>query len=253
MNKRIQSMAFLCLMLVSLANAQTTPKGMKLIAACEFTMGKNSKSPNSASSPAHRVKVDSFYIDQYEVSNAQYLKFCEATGHRLPEFWNTDVFRSGIDYPNYPVIGVSFGDAQAYAQWVGKRLPTEAEWECAARGGLKDKEFPTGNKWEYEKDKSKPNGWNNLIHACGSHIPPNGFGLFDMSGNAWEWVADKYAADYYKNSDYDNPQGPEKGNGRVIRGGSWHSGPMCKRVYYRKGLSPGWCDFAVGFRCVKDL
>ncbi|WP_289053257.1 formylglycine-generating enzyme family protein [Carboxylicivirga marina] len=111
---------------------------------------------------------------------------------------------------------------------------------------------PNGNKWEYEKDKTKPNGWINLIHPVGTHSKANAYGIHDMAGNAWEWVADKYSPDYYAKSEYENPQGPKEGFGRVIRGGSWHSGPMCKRVFYRKGLSPGWCYFAVGFRCVKD-
>ncbi|WP_430814294.1 formylglycine-generating enzyme family protein [Carboxylicivirga sp. RSCT41] len=244
---------FILLFTSTLTFSQNAPEGMLLISGGEFIMGKDYKDGKSASSPAHKVKLNSFYMDTHEVTNAEYHKFCLETGHRLPEFWNTDVFRSGEKYPDYPVIGVSYGDALEYAKWAGKRLPTEAEWEYAARGGKAGKAYPNGNKWEYEKDKSKPDGWLNLIHPVGSHSPANNFGLHDMAGNAWEWVADKFSADYYSQSEYDNPKGPESGNGRVIRGGSWHSGPMCKRVFYRKGLSPGWCDFAVGFRCVKDL
>ncbi len=82
---------------------------------------------------------------------------------------------------------------------------------------------------------------------------PNGFGLYDMGGNVWEWVSDRYSETYYHESEYDNPTGPTGGNNRVIRSGSWHSGAMCKKVYYRKGLPFNWCDFAVGFRCVNDL
>ena len=250
----MRSMFLLLSLLLSLqCYSQETPDGMILIKGGEFVMGKDTKDNASMYSPAHKVKLDSFYIDRYEVTNKQYLEFCKATDHRLPEFWNTNVFKSGESYPDYPVVGVSYGDALAYAKWAGKRLPTEAEWEYAARGGLKNKEYPNGNKWEYEKDKTKKSGWVNLIHPVGKHGAANSFGLFDMSGNVWEWVKDKYSPNYYKESSYNNPSGPETGSGRVLRGGSWHSGPMCKRVYYRKGLSPGWCDFAVGFRCVKDL
>jgi formylglycine-generating enzyme len=121
----------------------------------------------------------------------------------------------------------------------------------AARGGIIDKDFPNGNKWEKVKPKQDTIGWRNLIKQVGKY-DPNGYGLFDMAGNVWEWVADGYAEDYYKTNITDNPSGPLNKNNRVIRSGSWHSGTMCKKVYYRKGLPSNWCDFAVGFRCVKD-
>ncbi len=94
--------------------------------------------------------------------------------------------------------------------------------------------------------------WKNLIEPVGKY-EPNGYGLYDMGGNAWEWVYDSYDGDYYKISSYDNPTEPNDKIHRVIRGGSWHSGTMCKRVYYRKGIPRGWCDFAVGFRCVREV
>ena len=236
------------------ANGQETKtinSFMVLIPAGEFMMGKDLEKGYDFS-PAHKVKVDSFFMDRHEVTNGDYFRFCKKTGHRLPEFWNTDIFRSGEDYLNYPVIGINWGDAKKYAEWAGKRLPTEAEWEYAARGGLIDKDYPNGNKWTKEKAKQDSIDWENLIDPVEKY-EPNGFGLYDMGGNVWEWVSDKYSEDYYKVSELDNPTGPKDGNNRVIRSGSWHSGAMCKKVYYRKCLPSNWCDFAVGFRCVKDF
>ena len=240
----------LCLFPFMLLNGQENDSSMVLIAGGEFIMGQDSDRPGDFS-PAHPVKVNAFYMDKREVTNKQYFTFCQETGYKLPEFWNTEPFRCGEGYPDNPVVGISWFDAMKYAGWAGKRLPTEAEWEYAARGGLVDKEFPNGNSPDGDRVTNEPGSWINLTHPVGT-FPENGFGLFDMSGNAWEWVADSYDEDYYKKSPVENPAGPEKSMFRVIRGGSWHSGNMCKKVYYRKGLSPGWVDFAVGFRCVKD-
>ncbi len=224
---------------------------MVVIPGGEFIMGKDMKKEFDFS-PAHKVKIDSFYIDKHEVTNKEYLKFCQETGHKLPEFWNTDIFRSGEKFLDYPVVGINYFDALKYANWAGKRLPTEAEWEYAARGGLQGKDFPNGNEWTKARVKQDGKGWKNLIDPVGSY-EANGYGLYDMGGNVWEWVADRYSETYYQTRKYDNPKGPEKGVNRVIRGGSWHSGKMCKKVFYRKGLISNWCDFAVGFRCAKDI
>ncbi len=244
---------FFCLIGLT-ANGQeikTTNSSMVLIPAGEYMMGKDSES-GSDFSPAHKVKVDSFFMDNHEVTNGEYFQFCKETGYRLPEFWNIDIFRSGEDYLNYPVIGINWEDANKYAEWAGKRLPTEAEWEYAARGGLIDNDYPNGNKWTKEKAKQDSIGWENLIDPC-EKFKANGFGLYDMGGNVWEWVSDIFSGDYYKSGETNNPTGPINGFNRVIRGGSWHSGPMCKKVFYRKGLPGNWCDFAVGFRCVKEV
>lgn len=203
-------------------------------------------------SPAHLVKIDSFFMDKHELSNRQYFEFCQATGHKLPEFWNTELFRSGTNFLNYPVVGINSSDAMEYARWAGKRLPTEAEWEYAARGGLEDMNFPNGNEWIRARALQDSTGWKNLIDPVGSY-EPNAFGLYNMSGNVWEWVSDRYSETYYSERVYDNPKGPEQGSNRVIRGGSWHSGEMCHKVFYRKGLCANWCDYAVGFRCIKEL
>jgi len=224
---------------------------MVFIPGGEFIMGKDSKH-GADFSPAHTVFVDSFYMDIHEVTNRQYQEFCRAAGHQLPEFWGEGVFHSGEDFLDHPVVGVNWYDAMKYAKWAGKRLPTEAEWEYAARGGLVDNEFPNGYTWNTPLRRNMPGSWENQTVEVKS-FEPNRFGLFDMGGNVWEWVSDIYSHDYYQSSSKNNPKGPANGTNRVIRGGSWHSGKMCHKVYYRKGLTFNWKDFAVGFRCVKDF
>ncbi|MFN8208269.1 MAG: SUMF1/EgtB/PvdO family nonheme iron enzyme [Bacteroidales bacterium] len=217
-------------------SVQQPGAGLVLIPGGTFMMGRDV--PGGADfSPAHLVQIDSFFMDVQEVTNAEYRKFCEATGTNLPEFWNTAAFRCGDAFPDNPVVGVNWYDAQKYAAWAGKRLPTEAEWEYAARGGLQGMEYPNGNEWNKPKSMQDGNGWQNLTRA-GRQESPNAYGLYDMDGNVWEWVSDVYNEEYYKTSPALNPRGPLKGINRVIRGGSWHSGGMCKKVYYRKGLPP---------------
>jgi len=228
----------------------TSDTSMALIPGGEFIMGKDAGN-GSDFSPAHRVSIRSFLMDRYEVTNREYLRFCLETGYKYPEFWNTEVFKSGEAFLCYPVVGISWYDAKKYAEWAGKRLPTEAEWEYAARGGLAGMEYPNGNQWTLERAKQEAGGWKNIIEPVGQH-EFNGYGLYDMGGNVWEWVNDVYSSDYYQISETDNPQGPQTGFLQVIRSGSWHSGAMCKKVYYRKGLPGSWCDFAVGFRCAKN-
>jgi len=219
-----------------------------LIPGGEFLMGSDSEGDHS---PVHKVHIDSFYLDRYEVTNAQYLRFCQATGHRLPDFWGMDDFRCGPDYPSHPVITVSWYDATVYAEWCGKRLPTEAEWEYAARGGLAGMHYPNAATLHPSDGNYNRSAKGGPV-AVGSY-PQNGFGLLDMQGNVVEWVWDFYAPGYYSSSPSVNPQGPEFGRFRVIRGGGWHSGASCNRVYFRNALPPGWVDFNVGFRCAKDL
>jgi iron(II)-dependent oxidoreductase len=227
-----------------------------LIKGGEFIMGvdrsKKSKSGKKTyiDDYAHKVYVDSFYLDKYEVTNYQYYVYCLKTGAKLPELWGMKEFFCGLDFPNHPVIGVPHHEAKKFAEWRGMRLPTEAEWEYAARGGLVGKKYPLGD----EQDKKQANFGRNYrgTMAVGS-FPPNGYDLYDMSGNVVEWVADNYAKDYYLKSPYKNPKGPEVGRFRVIRGGGWFSGPYCCNVYNRNGLKQNWVDFNVGFRCVKDV
>ncbi len=219
-----------------------------LIPAGEFLMGSDSEGDHN---PAHKVYIDSFYIDKYEVTNAQYLEFCLETDRKLPEFWGMDEFRSGPNYPNHPVIGVNWRDAEECAKWRGKRLPTEAEWEYAARGGLVGKNYPNGDKIDPSQGNHSKSELGGPV-AVGSY-PANGYGLHDMQGNVVEWVQDYYGADYYSLSPSSNPKGPDSGRFKIIRGGGWHSGPYCSQVHFRNALPPNWVDFNVGFRCAKDV
>jgi len=228
---------------------ETAETEMVLIPGGEFLMGKDGKGDHSL---AHKVYIDSFYIDKYEVTNNDYLKFCKETERKLPEFWEMEKFNSGGDFPDHPVVGINWRDAKAYAEWAGKRLPTEAEWEYAARGGLVGMNYPNGDSLDSASANYSLKGVVKGTLPVGS-CPPNGYGLCDMAGNVGEWVSDYYDENYYQESPYDNPKGPEKGKFKVFRGGGWHSGPSCIRVYYRNALPKNWVDFAVGFRCAKDL
>jgi iron(II)-dependent oxidoreductase len=242
---------FLTLILFICTNipAQEVPDGMVLIPGGEFIMGKNTPNPTDWQ-PEHKVSVDAFYMDKYEVTNSQYSAFCKATGTPLPEFWGEKRFKCGPDFPDHPVTGVSFFDAEKYAKWAGKRLPTEAEWEYAARGGLPAASYPWGENVDSTKvNYGKRYGGTLRVGT----LPPNGYGLYDITGNVWEWTTDFYSDSYYSVSPAKNPAGPAGGRFKVIRGGSWHSGGMCVQTYYRNGLSPSWIDFGVGFRCVKPV
>jgi formylglycine-generating enzyme required for sulfatase activity len=192
------------------------------------------------------VLIDDFYIDKYLVTNKKYRQFIEATGHPNPEYWDNEDFNQ----PNQPVVDVSWYDAVAYCQWVGKRLPTEQEWEKAARGGLVDKEYPWGDE---QPDESRANFGRNVSHPTPvGQYPPNGYGLYDMAGNVWEWCSDWYIKDYYAKSPQQNPRGPKSGTARACRGGSWGFDINDLRVASRyRGIPTSSFNF-VGFRCARD-
>lgn len=237
------------LTIVSLSFAQGhggSTSELVLIPGGEFRMGIEGEGDDS---PAHKVRLDSFYMESCEVTNAQYAKFCEEKGEELPFFWGMEKFRCGPDFPNHPVVGVTWSDAKAYAEWRGMRLPTEAEWEYAARGGLDGKQFPNGDDLDSNMANFRPSSGTLPV----GNYPPNGYGLYDMAGNVVEWVHDYYDKDYYRTSPSENPRGPEDGKFQVIRGGGWHSGRSCNSVHYRNCLKSNWSDFNVGFRCARDL
>ena len=202
--------------------------------------------------PRHEVQVDSFYLGRYVVTNAQYKKFCDKTKRKYPENPHQWDFDSNyfLNKPDYPVINVNWNDATAYAKWAGGRLPTEAEWEYAATGGT-----ITNYYWGDGSLSDYVNNWGikgkdtwEYTSPVGS-FPPNQFGLYDMLGNVWEWVADWYDNDYYKNSPRKNPKGPKTGHQRVSRGGAWdRKSPIGYPNYDRNNTDPSRRASHLGFR-----
>ena len=223
--------------------------------------------------PVHTVYVDAFYMDVDEVTNAEYKKFVDANPQwgkdRIPrsyrdseylKHWNGNSYPSGKG--NHPVVHVSWYAAMAYSQWAGKRLPTEAEWEKAARGGLVGQKYPWGNSI----DSSKANYGKNVggTIPVGSY-PPNGYGLYDMAGNVWEWCLDAYDKNFYKKSPRRNPIGGADSithiinnftnvkNSRVTRGSSWVYDPDGLRIAFRGRLTASRTYFGLGFRCARTV
>ena len=217
---------------------------MVLIPAGEFMMGSEKGRANEK--PVHKVYLDAFYIDKYEVTFAYYDAFCDATGRTKPPD------KKGWGRGTRPVINVSWDDSKAYCTWAGKRLPTEAEWERACRAGTDtvysfgDDPGLLGNYAWYSANSGKMN------HYVGEKSP-NAFGLYDMHGNVWEWVADWYDSGYYAVSPLNNPQGPPSGTTRVLRGGSWYNygGGNLRSGYRYIDVVPGVSNHIIGCRCAK--
>ena len=257
---------------VSVFSVHTIPEDMVLIPAGEFQMGSNHSEAYGDEKPVHTVYVDAFYIDIYEVTNAQYKKFVDANPQwqkdRIPEkYHDGDYLKhwNGNNYPlgkvNHPVVYVSWYAAMAYAAWSGKRLPTEAEWEKAARGWR----FSRNYVWGDSLDSNQAN----YGEKIGDTTPvgkydPNGDGLYDMAGNVWEWCLDEYDADFYSISPRRNPLAGGTVNGilsnwidvssvRVLRGSSWVSNAKFVRVSDRTRFTPQITNNARGFRCVKSV
>jgi formylglycine-generating enzyme required for sulfatase activity len=236
--------------------AEDANPGMVLIPAGEFTMGDNTRynwsfmlAINIYDGPEHTVYLDAYYIDKYEVTNEQYKKFVEETGHRIPRCWNDSRFNR----PNQPIVGITWDDAVEYATWAGKRLPTEAEWEKAARGTDK-RLWPWGNKF----DKTKCNVWESQEAGQRDTKPVGSFengkspyGCYDMAGNVWEWCADYYDQNYYLLSPSKNPTGPDTGTQRIIRGGGFLYFGHYTRCAARYRVPWYAQSPQIGFRCVK--
>ena len=233
-----------------------------LIPAGAFTMGSAEDLPNEA--PVHKIYLDAYYIGKTEVTNAEYYPFWVASG-------GTDSEHTPVSYggefgtwphiaetrPNYPVIGVAYDSAVAYAKWRGMRLPTEAEWEKAARG-VKARRWPWGNTFA-QRIK------NTTIHAnvwkqSGTQLQPvstyptgvSPYGAYDMAGNVWEWVSDWYSETFYRRSPDRNPKGPAVGSRRVVKGGSWLNPEVLARCSTRIGQHPAIGTSFIGFRLAKD-
>ena len=248
------------------------PEGMVLIPAGSFQMGSADEDADDDKLPVRTVHLDAFYMDKYEVTNAQFKAFVDANPQWQKDniedrfHWGTYLSHwTGNTYPSgkadHPVVYVSWYAAMAYAEWAGKRLPTEAEWEYAARGGVAGQKYPWGNTLS-DADA-------NYGRHVGDTTPvgqyaPNGHGLYDMAGNVWEWCLDEYDADFYFVSrDSRNPISGEltiqwildnftsipTNSSRVFRGGSWDSDARGLRVANRYGFTPRRTNDNLGFRC----
>jgi formylglycine-generating enzyme required for sulfatase activity len=244
----------------------------------EFLMG--SPDGESDQEPVHRVYISEFLIGRFEVTQDEYARFVRATGHQAPAVRSVPLVALGAhesafkelaaryDWRDgeppegratHPVVLVGYDDAMAYCEWLSKeigrrvRLPTEAEWEKAARGGRQGQRYPWG-------DEIDPSRCNYLLEPGNKSLrgtkptgtyEPNGLGLYDMTGNVWEWVSDWYDPHYYRSSDPRDPRGPGRGTMRIVRGGSWlnHDVRMLECAY-RHQVPPDTYAYSIGFRIV---
>lgn len=269
------------------ARAETEPAPMVLIPEGSFLRGSPEGQGDADEHPQRSIHLEAFYLDRFEVTNRRHQAFLKATGHRAPEhccdpnynLWKgTEIDSSLLEHP---VVNVDWDDAQAYCRWAGKRLPTEAEWEKAAKGG-KGRIFPWGSTWDRTRanaaaywagqDFATPEeakAWwagagGDLIAKKGIHgmltLPvtaleygatPSGQ-LMHMAGNVWEWVGDWYSPTSYAESPERNPRGPETGEYKVLRGGSWLNHQYLLRNSVRDGSRPAMRNHGTGFRCAQD-
>lgn len=256
---------------LALADAITTP--MVRIDAGEFTMGSTPEDIERAvlecreqvhmdcqlddfdeEVPQHQVYVDTFFIDQYEVTNSRYSE-CVTTGVCQPPRFKSsnsrDVYYGNAEFDNFPVVYISWFEANTYCQWRGARLPTEAEWEKASRG-TDGRQYPWGEELVA--------GFTNVFSSVGDTVAvgsyENGkspYDVYDMAGNVWEWVSDWYSETYYQEPTPANPTGPPSGEIRVLRGGAWNSYGVSARTADRHGADPTTVSFDIGFRCASDI
>ena len=287
------------------ASTQGSTDGMVYLAGSTFLMGTDKPTFSAdGEGPVREVAVSSFWIDPYAVTNAQFAAFVEVTGyeteaerfgwsfvfyqflaeshpptHALAQApWWRQVFGASWKHPegpqsaiddrlHHPVVHVSWNDAVAYANWAGKRLPTEAEWEYAARGGLEQKMYPWGDRLVPNK-KHRCNIWQGTFPTNNAGkdghpgtapvgaFEPNGYGLYNMTGNVWEWCADWFSATHHLTSAHEDPQGPPDGPGKVTKGGSYlcHAS-YCNRyrVAARTFNTPDSSTGHMGFRLVRDV
>jgi formylglycine-generating enzyme required for sulfatase activity len=212
---------------------------MVLVPSGAFSMG------DTPEFPAHKVMLDAFYIDTYEVTNALYRRFRDATGRAAPDSWRDSKFNG----PTQPVVGVTWDDADTFCTWAGKRLPSEAEWEKAARG-TDGRSYPWGNQWDVRRTNTFHSGVGRTTPVGSYPTGKSPYGAYDMVGNAAEWVTDWYAKDYYRQSPERNPRGPNSGVARVVRGGSWDISTTSPAG--RAFKLPDERSDRVGFRCAKS-
>jgi formylglycine-generating enzyme required for sulfatase activity len=235
---------------------------MVLITAGSFPMGvpPGDRDGGRDEYPRHEVTLDSFYIDKFEVTNGRYIEFVRATSHRTPQhpkdasrnLWQKNMMPESV--VDRPVVNVDWYDAEAYCKWAGKRLPTEAEWEKAARGG-DDRRFPWGNVEPTAKHLNYNQRWigEKTLMPVGSYeLGKSPYGVYDMAGNVWEWVNDWYDDHYYEKSPAKNPPGPETGSHKVLRSSGWQVETPLVRIFTRVKSDPLIRNESTGFRCAMD-
>lgn len=225
---------------------------MVRIPAGTFIMGSDTGQLNQA--PAHSVRLSAYWIDQYEVTVSQYTA-CVAAGACTPPWaFNSEShpdYYEGEAFQQYPIQAITWRQAAAYCAWVGGRLPTEAEWEKAARG-TDQRMYPWGDdapdctKANFDRCQIDPA----QVGSYSAGVSP--YGLYDMAGNVWEWTADYYDSEAYAANAERNPQGPASGTHRVIRGGSWSTADITQQTTYRYPSDPSSAWNSVGIRCVID-
>ncbi len=229
------------------AQAQEMP--MVLVPAGEFIMGSQAGDPDEQ--PAHRVYLDAYYMDKFEVTVGMYDAFLKAAGMDPPPDWE---IMNKAQHQRRPVVNVDWADAATYCKWAGKRLPTEAEWEKAARG-TDGRTYPWGNDpptrlhANYGKEKWNDHGALVPVGALDDGKSP--YGIYDMAGNVWEWTSDWYDKSYYRNSPAQNPKGAASGETKVVRGGSWFKVPQDLRSASRVDGKRSGRLSGNGFRCAK--
>ncbi len=241
---------------LSLSLCAADPVGMVLIPGGEYLRGRSFEwadyevawypNPVKDDVPARRVRISAFWLDEAEVTNLRYAAFVKSTGHRAPYHWRAGQMPEGKGA--YPANNVSWEDAAAYCAWDGKRLPTEAEWERAARSDLEGQMYPWGNREITAKDAV----FNQIDGPRPVCSKGKVGGLCDMIGNVWEWSADWYGQKYYGAAPAENPTGPTTGEYRSLRGGSWFDvPPLFLTIAYRSWARPGERSPTIGFRCAK--
>jgi len=242
----------------NMAMSRYEEDGMLYVPGGFFIMGSKKRKNEQ---PMRRVYIEGLYLDKTEVTVAQFREFCRETKRKMPEQpeWNEE---------NHPVVNVTWEEANAYARWTGKRLPTEAEWEYVASGGSDDYEYVYQNSQQYGKNYE--NIADESMRRVKYHFPvvsgyddgyvytspaglfaPNKFGIHDLNGNVLEWCSDWYE-DKYKAEDVKNPKGPSEGRYRVIRGASWNRSGSYMRTSYRTFYNSTVRFDFLGFRCAKD-
>lgn len=252
---------------------------MIYIPAGSFLMG--SESGGSIEMPQHPVTLRGYWISRTEVTRGEYRKFVDGGGYDAPGYWSaagwawlTTTRRCAPRYwaaeqdwgtgafiqtDQHPVVGVSYYEAEAFCRWAGGRLPTEAEWEKAARWDGHPRDYPWGDKWHparcnsWEDDNTLGGGYHARQTAPVSSYPSGAspYGLDDMAGNVWEWCSDWYSGTYYAVSPAENPRGPASGSFRILRGGSWFSSFYPPRCAYRLATSPEDAHYLYGFRIAR--